>query len=65
MELLLYLAEFQDEQGQVADPLEVDRMLSGENAAPDTESPAAPDRQPASQTQAETQRPTEPDHDAP
>jgi hypothetical protein len=65
MELLLYLAEFQNEQGQVEDPLEVDRMMQSDTKAPGTELPAPPDRTPELQPESKPRRTDKPDHDAP
>jgi hypothetical protein len=64
MELLLYLAEFQDEEGKVEDPLEVDRLMQSEAAAPDTEKPEAADQKIKPQPKTNPQRSSEPAPDA-
>jgi hypothetical protein len=68
MELLLYLAEFQDEEGEVEDPLEVDRLMQSEADAPDPEKPPSADHnskpKPDSRPESNPQRTNEPAHDA-
>ncbi len=65
MELLLYLAEFQNDQGQVEDPMEVDRIMQSDPKAPSAELPELPDRTPEPQPESKPRRATQPDHHAP
>jgi hypothetical protein len=62
MELLLYLAEFQDEEGKVEDPLEVDRLMQSEADAADPEKSPAADHN--TKPESNPQRSNEPAHHA-
>lgn len=65
MELLLYLAEFQDAQGEVDDPLEVDRLMQSEAIAPNTDVPKATEPKLPPKSTPDPRRPKEPADNAP